>query len=153
MLILIRGLPGSGKSTLAHKLVGHYLSSHTPVTHYEADMYFCHGTEGRYEFDPSQLGNAHKWCQQQAEEALADKAWKERVVIVSNTFTQLWEMEPYMKAAEKYGHDVHVIRCTGDFGSIHGVPEKTLERMRARFEPCLGEAYYDGKEGSKWLMV
>jgi len=116
-LILIRGLPGSGKSTLAKSL---------GFTHFEADMFF--GED--YQFDAIKLKDAHAWCQQSTEEALANG----QNVVVSNTFTQAWEMEPYFKMAKKWGVKPQVILCQGKFKNIHNVPENAIERMRQRFQ-------------------
>jgi predicted kinase len=120
-LILLRGLPGSGKSTLA-KLICNQ--------HVEADMYFM--LNGSYEFDPSALGRAHKWCQDRTEE------WMKQGynVVVSNTFTQEWEMEAYYKLAEQYGYRVHslVVENRHEGVNEHGVPADKLEQMKQRFE-------------------
>ena len=93
-LFLLRGLPGSGKSTLAKSIGG---------VHYEADMFFI--KDGEYQFDVTLLRDAHSWCQTQVSNAmilnLATKI-NERIV-VSNTFTQEWEMTHYFELAEKYG--------------------------------------------------
>jgi hypothetical protein len=55
-------------------------------------------------------------------------------VIVHNTFTQLREMKPYMDLADEFGYSVSEIVCRGNFGSVHGVPEEAIERMRNRWE-------------------
>ena len=118
MITLIRGLPGSGKSTIARKMV----ENGEADAHFEADMYF----EDRA-FDRRFLNEAHDWCQ----------TWTSIThgngyrVVVSNTFTQLWEMEPYFDIDP----NARVIECTGDYGSIHDVPETVLRKMRARWEP------------------
>ena len=58
-----------------------------------------------------------------------------RSVVVSNTFTRLWEMEPYLKAAKKRGINISIIEATGNWPNVHGVPEDAIEKMRARWEP------------------
>jgi hypothetical protein len=57
-------------------------------------------------------------------------------VVVSNTFTQEWEMEPYNKLAEKYGYKVFSVIVENRHGGVntHGVPEDKLEIMKNRFE-------------------
>jgi hypothetical protein len=57
-------------------------------------------------------------------------------IVVSNTFTQEWEMEAYYKLAEDYGYVVFSLIVENRHGGIneHGVPEEALDRMRARFE-------------------
>jgi predicted kinase len=120
-LILIRGLPGSGKITLARKM-----AEAMDADHYEADMFFVR-SDDQYDFRPEMLKQAHAWCQRMTKIALDHG----RDVIVSNTFTQLWEMRPYFAM----GADrVTVLTCEGDYGNIHGVPDAAIKRMRARWE-------------------
>lgn len=126
-LILIRGIPGSGKSTLAKKLV-HELPCNV-VLNIEADAFFI-DNQGDYKFDPTRIKSAHTWCQVETEHALKKGA----SVIVSNTFTQLWEMQPYFEIAEKHGVKVVVYLCQGNFKNIHGVPDETIRKMKNRFE-------------------
>ncbi len=123
----MRGLPGSGKSTFAKTLGG---------IHIEADQYFMRN--GVYEFDASQLKNAHNYCQSQTrawmshngEQISTDK------IIVSNTFTQEWEMEAYFKMAEEFGYQVFSLIVENRHGSmnVHDVPQRKLNEMRNRFE-------------------
>ena len=126
-LFLLRGLPGSGKSTLAKSIGG---------VHYEADMFFI--KDGEYQFDVTLLRDAHSWCQTQVSNAmilnLATKI-NERIV-VSNTFTQEWEMTHYFELAEKYGYRVHSLIVENRHGGVneHGVPEDKLGLMKKRFE-------------------
>lgn len=124
-LYLIRGLPGSGKSTLAIRM------QNFGMVHacFEADQFFM-TVGGEYNFDPKLLKEAHKSCQ--------DKTYQLMLagydVAVSNTFTQKWEMKPYLDMAEKLGYTVAVITCEGDYGSIHNVPEEAIQRMKDRWE-------------------
>ena len=126
-LFLLRGLPGSGKSTLAKSIGG---------VHYEADMYFM--KDGEYQFDVTLLRDAHSWCQTQVSNAmilnLATKI-NERIV-VSNTFTQEWEMKPYFEMAKEWGYTVFSIIVENRHGGVneHGVPEDKLKMMKNRFE-------------------
>jgi len=123
-LLLIRGLPGYGKSTLARqRALGQ------GYVHLETDLFFTDG-DGHYHFDPTLLPEAHKWCQDQTENSM--KAGKN--VVVSNTFSQFWEMQPYFKLAATYGYDATVITTTGDFKSTHNVPEHVIQQMRDRWE-------------------
>ncbi|MCU8259310.1 ATP-binding protein [Vibrio vulnificus] len=123
-LTLIRGLPGSGKSTLAQQL-----AKQTHAVHLEADMYFV-DQQGRYQFDPTRLEHAHRWCLNKVCQYLKQG----RAVIVSNTFVQHWEMKPYLRFAERHGLCVETLVCTGEYGSIHDVPAQTIEKMRQRWQ-------------------
>ena len=121
-LFLLRGLPGSGKSTLAESLGG---------SHMEADKYFTY--DGKYEFDVTKLKDAHDWCQNAVRVFMENKSKR---VVVSNTFTQEWEMKPYFDLAEKHGYKVYSLICENRHGGIneHGVPEDKLKLMKNRFE-------------------
>ena len=119
-LFIIRGLPGSGKSTLAHQI--------SPIV-WEADQFFM--VDGNYCFQPELLKQAHTWCQNQVLRSMQDN---HPVVAVSNTFTQRWEMQPYLDMAKDHGYSVFTVVCQNNFGNIHGVPEESLERMRSRWE-------------------
>ena len=94
-MLIIRGLPGSGKSTIARQLEETYPGS----VSCSADQFFLHPETGEYQFEGSQLGEAHKWCQSKAEEACRARV---NIVIVDNTNVKKWEMVPYFKLANKY---------------------------------------------------
>jgi predicted kinase len=121
-LFLLRGLPGSGKSTLARSLGG---------MHMEADKYFM--CSGKYEFDASKLRDAHNWCQNAVRVGMETQGQK---IVVSNTFTQEWEMDPYYKLAEQYGYRVYSLVVENRHMGVnqHGVPADKLEQMKNRFE-------------------
>jgi len=123
-LILIRGLPGSGKSTYAKKM---------GCFHIEADMYHC--KDGKYEFDSSRAILAHKWCQKMTMFAMEQGI----DVAVSNTFTQAWEIKPYLDMAAETGHRVKIIRMSNDYGSVHNIPAGVMQKTRERFENIAGE--------------
>jgi predicted kinase len=123
-LIIVRGLPGSGKSTFSKSLGGE---------HIEADMFFVDKETGEYKFDATKLKYAHNWCGDVVETWMEDGLKK---IVVSNTFTQEWEMEEYYKLAEKYGYMVFSIIVENRHGGIneHNVPEEKLEQMKHRFQ-------------------
>ena len=130
ILYLVRGLPGAGKSTFAKKL----LDCMTDV-HYETDMFFTDPKTGEYKFDATELKRAHQWCYDRVKHSMEvfDDA---RTIVVSNTFTQEWEMQPYIDLAEKHGYTVISLIVENRHGGVntHNVPEETLDRMRNRFE-------------------
>ena len=120
-LTLIRGLPGSGKSTLARKI-----AAETGAMHVEADMWVDYSQRR----NPDKLGMAHDICKARANHTLMIGG----SVVVSNTFTQQWEMQPYLDMARQYGVQVEVITATGDYGSVHNVPAEAIQAMRERLE-------------------
>jgi predicted kinase len=124
-LILLRGLPGSGKSTLAKSLVA------KDYCHKEADMFFV-DREGNYKFEPSKIKDAHQWCKDETEFLMK---YDHSPIVVSNTFTQEWEMENYYKLAEDYEYRVFSIIVENRHGGVndHGVPETKLDQMKERF--------------------
>ena len=124
-LTIIRGLPGSGKSTEARKL---------GCFHVEADMFLYENRE--YKFSQDKQKYAHVACRNIVDAAMNEGVWE---IVVSNTFTRLWEIEPYVALAKEYGYAVEVIRMTGDYGSIHNVPESVIQAMADRFEDFKGE--------------
>lgn len=150
-LILIRGLPGSGKSTLAKSI--RWVTAE-PI-HLEADMYFhplISGLQGPvaadeydlyspdnrdvwvYNFVPSQIPNAHAWCQNAA------RYWLKtgRSIVVSNTFTRMFEMKPYIDMAREFDAQLTVIKCEGQYGNIHNVPDGVIQKMKDRWEEYNG---------------
>ncbi len=124
-LFLLRGIPGAGKTSLANSIGG---------IHYEADMYFTR--DGEYKFDPSKLHSAHLWCLGRTEAAMIAGESK---IVVSNTFTQEWEMNNYYSLAVLYGYRVFSLIVENRHGGIneHNVPEEKLEAMRKRFQVSL----------------
>lgn len=121
-LVLIRGIPGSGKTTEAMKFVK------AGFAHCEADHFF--ETPNGYEFDPQKIAEAHRHCQDTASMLLRVG----RDVVVSNTFSRLWEMAPYVQMADRYGAELEVIEMTGRFQNVHGVPDEAIQRMIDRWE-------------------
>jgi predicted kinase len=126
ILYIVRGIPGSGKSTFAKTLVK------KDYCHKEADMFFV-DREGNYKFEPSKIKDAHKWCQEEMDFLMR---LEHSPVVVSNTFTQEWEMEPYFELAKKYGYKVFTVIVENRHGGTneHNVPEDKIEQMKTRFE-------------------
>ena len=129
VLYIVRGIPGSGKSTFAKTLVK------KDYCHKEADMFFV-DREGNYNFNPSKIKDAHKWCQEEMDFLMR---LEHSPVAVSNTFTQEWEMEPYFELAKTYGYKVFsiVVENRHEGTNQHGVPDEVLTKMRERFETKL----------------
>ena len=131
VLTLVRGLPGSGKSTFANLITNKFSIC-------EADLFF-YDKEGNYNFDGSRLKLAHVWCFNQVRTRMEDNKLNPQFypeIVVSNTFTQEWEMEKYYELAEEYGYKVFSIIVENRHGGVnqHGVPEDKIEIMKNRFE-------------------
>jgi len=125
-IYLVRGLPGSGKTTLSHELCEKVFS---------ADDFFDKKAKKEgltYEevFDPTELPQAHKGCQEATRKAMEEG----ENVAVANTFSQRWEARPYLKMSEEFGYSVFVIECQSRFGNVHGVPEAAIDAMHERWE-------------------
>jgi predicted kinase len=121
-LVLVRGLPGSGKTTFVQKNFPEY-------TQFEADLYRYDG-RGLYIFEPELNYLCHKLCIASTKCALR----RREDVAVANTFVTRKEMKPYFELAEEYNVPIKVFTCTGEFKSIHNVPEWVVERMKERWE-------------------
>ena len=124
-LYLIRGLPGSGKSTFAYEL-----AKSLDIYSFEADMSF-YDDFGKYNFDPSRLHLAHKWCQERVENTL----FHGMSVVVSDTSTTEKEVTAYHDIAKRYGAKFVSMIVENRHGnvSIHDVPEASIDKMRQRF--------------------
>jgi len=99
--------------------------------HLEADMYFMN--DGIYEFDASKLRQAHDWCRKETFRLMATN-WSR--IIVSNTFTQEWEMEEYIELGNRYKYKIYslIVENRHDGVNSHNVPDEVLTKMRNRFE-------------------
>lgn len=124
ILIIVRGIPGSGKSTLAKEIVKMFPDN---SVHWESDMFYTHN--GVYCWKPAIAHLGYRWCEKKVMESFNDKD----IVIVSNTFTTTSEIKPYVDFAYKNGITVQYVRMANEFENEHGVPESTLEKMKARF--------------------
>jgi predicted kinase len=126
-LYIVRGLPGSGKSSFAKSIGG---------IHIEADQFFM--MNGKYNFDLTKIKLAHKYCQNQTEAWMKTDGTQvnNHKIVVSNTFTQEWEMQPYIDMAEIFEYKVFCVIVENRHGGVnqHGVPEDKIQLMKDRFE-------------------
>ena len=134
VIFLIRGISGSGKTTAAYALGGSIIAT---------DDYFYDG--GEYKFDPDMLGAYHAENIKRCENLMQTGGR----IVVHNTFSQRWEMEPYIQAAKRAGYrlvvmDLYDGGCTDEQlvkRNSHGVPLAGIRAQRARWE-------FDWRRGS-----
>lgn len=144
-VILIRGLQGSGKSTLAQLMEW----KHQYRVTLSANDFF-YDEHHQYNFEPSKLPEAHSQCIEKFLKHLTLFSDPLRVggrlagemIIVNNTFSCRWEMQPYINLANDYDFTVTVIDLF-DNGmtdeelaerGIHDVPVENIQAMRSRWE-------------------
>ena len=135
MLIFFRGLPGSGKSHLAKRYFGGLL-------HLEADM-FCF-KDGIYVFSKDQLKVNHALCQAFCNDALKFTGCD---VMVSNTFTRHWEIEPYLNLAKEHQQPYQIFSVESPSVVARDVPLNIIATMKERWEPIDGEIVLENPIG------
>ena len=130
-LILLRGVSGAGKSTVAELFIDSDILS--------TDDYFM--KDGKYQFDANSLIENHLKCTAEADRIMNLATTEDAVhtLVIHNTFTKDWEMQPYLVLADKYGYMVHTIIVENRHGSesIHDVPKPAVDAQRDRFEVIL----------------
>ena len=129
-VVIMRGLPGSGKSTIAETLAKSTEFSYVC----SADKFFI-DHDGKYIFDRSQIGQAHKYCRTWFDAFIKSGT---DLIIVDNTNVKRKDFAYYIDQAQKYKYAVTEVlvggwsdndittyhrRCT------HGVPLETIQRM------------------------
>lgn len=128
-LVLLRGLPGSGKTTLGEIISKNFSSNNNVIS---ADDFFT-DHNGTYVYDAEKIGQAHRQCELNCATLMQNGS---RLIVVANTFTQKWEMNPYYEMATHYGYRVHsvVVENRHEGVNVHNVPMDKIEFMRERFE-------------------
>lgn len=142
-LIIIRGPSGSGKTTTANKLLDTSLACEM----FETDDFWSHPNgDGEYIFDTKLLSKAHEWNRLEVERYMFHNVEQ---IIVSNTSTQLWEIEAYLELAKEYDYEVKIIRTPGPWDpevlakrNVHKVPKDIIERQIRRYEKHKDEQEY-----------
>lgn len=129
-LTIVRGLPGSGKSTYAKQYASCQLAHTNRIHHhFEADQFFM--LHGEYQFDPRLISAAHDWCYSKTVFALR----RGYDVVVSNTFTRMWELERYLNIPAIVDNvKISVVEMLTQYDNVHGVPEDKLRMMQDRWQ-------------------
>ena len=128
IILLLRGLPGSGKSSLA-KLLSEYGKYPT----LSVDDFFTDPVTGNYQFDYKSNYLAYKNCEERA--AIYAKTNIEKIII-HNTFTMEWEMEPYFKIATEHGYSI-VVATVENYHqgkNIHGISDEQIMKMSEKYK-------------------
>ena len=130
-LILLRGLPGSGKSALAA-----LLSENRKYPVHSIDQYFT-DNEGHYQFRFEENHVAYALCEKNTLQSLKSGIDK---IFVDNTFTQEWELEPYLKMAADFNYYLFVVTVENRHGNknIHQVTNEQLRKMAEKYKVVLG---------------
>lgn len=92
--------------------------------------------KGNYNWKPEKVKEAHSWCQNQVGNWMVEE---EQRIVVSNTFTQEWEMQFYYDWALEFDYKVFSLIVENRHGGIneHNVPEEVLVKMKDKFETKL----------------
>lgn len=136
-MIIMRGIPGSGKSTKVKEI----LKEMPDAKVFSTDNYWLR-PDGTYDFNPKLIGQAHQWNQREAKVACRTDC---PVIVIDNTNTQEWEMEPYTAMAKRFDYEVEIKAVHGkdltptevqEYAerNTHGVPLKTVKAMYDRWE-------------------
>lgn len=134
ILIILRGLSGSGKSTMASLIC----SDNEDRLAISSDDYFT-SEDGLYSFEPTKLKEAHEWCKSEVASAMCDE-WE--VIVVHNTFTRKWEVDPYLNLASQNEYQVQILSLY-DGGlsdlqlsqrGVHNLPTYEIQKQRKRWE-------------------
>ena len=127
-LIVLRGLPGSGKSTLAM-----VLSEDGKHPIFSVDDYFTNSETGEYIFDFKNNHLAYKLCEENTKLSMVNKLSK---IIIHNTFTMDWELEPYFKLASEYNYAMFVVTVENyhQSGNAHEVSDEQLQKMAEKYK-------------------
>jgi predicted KAP-like P-loop ATPase len=88
---------------------------------------------GVYNYDSSKIKQAHFDCQNKCAVKMRNNVSR---IVVANTFTEEWEMEPYYEIAKMYNYRVHTVIVENRHGNenIHNVPLDNLNEMKSRFK-------------------
>jgi predicted kinase len=133
-VVIMRGVSGSGKSTKAKELSSGTNSSIIC----SADDFFMR--DGKYNFDPKMIGQAHAYCRGKFYGALELGV---ELVIIDNTNTGGWEYAEYVESAKEAGYEVEIVKVGNtDTESLqkyhernrHSVPFNVIQKQAERLD-------------------
>ncbi len=132
MLYLYRGISGSGKSTAASAL-----AFDLQCQYVEADMF--HMTKDGYDWSQDNLSRGHQWCLLETERL--HRLFGD--VVVSNTFTMVREIIPFLDLTERLETDIMICEPNTEWcknaalcweRNVHKVPLEIVERQLQRWQ-------------------
>lgn len=131
LVYIMRGLPGSGKSKWVREHMSNPFSIVVSTDDYHKDM------DGVYRFKPDKIAEYHNRAYKEVVQQCLMPSHE--VLFVDNTNISIWELAPYYRIAEAYGHTVKIIQCECHFEEAvkrqgHGVPIETMHRMLYRYQ-------------------
>lgn len=132
ILYLTRGIQGSGKSFKAKSLA--------PSDQiFSADDFFM--VDGKYQFDPNYLSDAHFWNNTRIQEAISKGITP---IVVDNTHVEAWSMKVPVQMAIKAGYKIKIIEPDTPWAfnaeelakrNQHGVPLDVIQQKLQEWEP------------------
>lgn len=121
-LFIMRGLPGFGKSTFVGRLSG---LLQPPPTVCSTDHFY--ETPSGYQFNLSQLNEAHASCRKAFDAALQKQC---RFVVIDNTNVRIKHYEYYVTAARAAGYHVHILELAcGGFKYVDMATKRCLHNV------------------------
>lgn len=119
-VIIVRGVSGVGKTTFANIVA-------EPKVVCTADDYF--EQDGKYNFDPTKLGEAHRQSMSRFDQALSNPNVKN--IVVANTNVKPSDYRYYVDKANDAGAKVIyvVLEKRHDNPNVHNVPDFVLQRQ------------------------
>lgn len=119
-VIILRGVSGAGKTSFIDLVA-------EPKVVCCADHYF--ERDGKYEFDATKLGAAHKQSMDTFDAAMVDPNVEN--IIVANTNVKPSDYKYYTQRAEAFGFRVVyvVLEKRHKAPNVHGVPEHVVQRQ------------------------
>lgn len=129
-IYIMRGVPGSGKTRWCRSYMN-ALPVDKRVCYFSADRYMIDAS-GKYDFKPERLSEVHNKCFMDYVSmfSVTDQLF---AAFVDNTNLKVFEIAPYYRLAEVFGHEVEIIQFLTDpfeaaARNSHGVlPAKVLE--------------------------
>ena len=160
ILYLLRGVPGSGKSTFSKTILaglGIDTTNDTIVKQHvlSTDDFFT-DRDGKYNFNPKNLGFNHQQNQDRAEREMG---FGTTPLFIDNTNISAWEMKPYVDLADRFGYQVIVVNpidysseenpILTDEGKINRdlIKERAEERRHDGSGKDIPDMAFDGMKG------